>query len=111
MQRQQGILQIHLPDYGFLEADELFSVFRVKVVKKKCISCGKYERVGLMNVEVPNNSRKKQNETECIFVHEMRRKMPENAVRHFFFLLELGGILTAFVAFLIYSGNLMVNYR
>lgn len=77
MQRQQGILQIHLPDYGFLEADELFSVFRVKVDEKKCISCGKYERVGLMNVEVPNNSRKKQNETECILCMKCVEKCPK----------------------------------
>ena len=50
----------------FLKPMSYFSIFRIKVDEKKCISCGKCERVCPMDVKVPSNSRKKENATECI---------------------------------------------
>ena len=65
----------------FLKPMSYFSVFRVKVDEKKYISCGKCERVCSMNVEVPINSRKKRNATECILCMRCVEECPKNALR------------------------------
>ncbi len=65
----------------FLKPMSTFSVFRIKVDKKKCISCGKCEGVCPMNVEVPSNSRKKKNATECILCMKCVEECPKNALR------------------------------
>ena len=65
----------------FLKPMSYFSLFRIKVNKTKCISCGKCEKVCPMNVEVPNNSRKKKNSTECILCMKCVEKCPKNALK------------------------------
>ena len=65
----------------FLKPMSYFSAFRIKVDEKKCISCGKCERVCPMNVEVPINSRKKHNATECILCMECIKECPKNALK------------------------------
>ena len=65
----------------FLKPMSYFSVFRIKVDEKKCISCRKCERVCPMNVEVPLNSRKKKNATECILCMKCMQECPKNALK------------------------------
>lgn len=65
----------------FLKPASYFSLFRIKVDKEKCIACGKCNRVCPMNVEVPNNSRRKKNATECILCMKCIEKCPQNALK------------------------------
>lgn len=65
----------------FLKPASYFSLFRVKVDKDKCVSCGKCERVCPMNVEVTNNSRRRINGTECILCLECIEECPKKALR------------------------------
>ncbi len=65
----------------FLKPMSYFSLFRIKVEKEKCISCGKCERVCPMDVEVPSNSRKKRNATECILCMKCIEECPKGALK------------------------------
>lgn len=65
----------------FLKPASYFALFRITVDEKKCISCGKCERICPMNVEVPNNSRKKKNATECILCMKCVEECPRNALK------------------------------
>ena len=64
----------------FLKPMSYFSLFRVKCDKKKCISCGKCKRVCPMNVDVTDNSRKRENGTECILCMECVKNCPKDAL-------------------------------
>ncbi|MDE6729369.1 MAG: 4Fe-4S binding protein, partial [Oscillospiraceae bacterium] len=50
----------------FLKPMSYFSLLRVTCDTSKCISCGKCKKVCPMNVDVTDNSRKRENGTECI---------------------------------------------
>lgn len=50
----------------FLKATSYFSLLRVKVDERKCVSCSKCKKACPMNVDMTNNSRKRANGTECI---------------------------------------------
>ena len=50
----------------FLKPMSYFSLMRVKVDKDQCIGCNKCRRVCPMNVDMTDNSRKRENGTECI---------------------------------------------
>lgn len=65
----------------FLKPMSYFSLFRIKVDEKKCISCGKCEKICPMNVQVPSNSRKKKNATECILCMKCVEECPRNALK------------------------------
>lgn len=65
----------------FLKPMSRFSLFRIKVDETKCIACGKCEKVCPMNVEVPSNSRKKENATECILCMNCVENCPKNALK------------------------------
>lgn len=65
----------------FLKPMSYFALFRIKVEKEKCISCGKCERVCPMDVEVPSNSRKKRNATECILCMKCIEECPKGALK------------------------------
>lgn len=64
----------------FLKPMSYFSLFRVKCDKEKCVSCGKCKKVCPMNVDVTDNSRKRENGTECILCMECVRSCPEDAL-------------------------------
>lgn len=65
----------------FLKPMSYPALFRIKVDKEKCISCGKCERVCPMNVEVAENSRKKKNATECILCMRCVDACPVKALK------------------------------
>ena len=65
----------------FLKPMSRFSLFRIKLDEPKCIDCGKCEKVCPMNVEVPSNSRKKENATECILCMNCVENCPKNALK------------------------------
>ena len=64
----------------FLKPMSYFSLIRIKCDKRKCISCGKCERVCPMNVKITDNSRKRKNGTECILCMECKSVCPKNAL-------------------------------
>ena len=67
----------------FLKPMSYFSLFRVKCNKEKCVSCGncgKCKKVCPMNVDVTDNSRKRENGTECILCMECVRNCPKDAL-------------------------------
>lgn len=64
----------------FLKPMSYFSLVRIKCDTKKCISCGKCKRVCPMNVDVTDNSRKRENGTECILCFECVSNCPKNAL-------------------------------
>ena len=64
----------------FLKPMSYYSLFRVKCDKEKCISCGKCKRVCPMNVDVTDNSRKRENGTECILCMECVKNCPKGAL-------------------------------
>ena len=64
----------------FLKPMSYYSLLRVKCDKDKCISCGKCKRVCPMDVDVTNNSRKRENGTECILCMECVKNCPKGAL-------------------------------
>ena len=64
----------------FLKPMSYFSLLRVKCDKERCVSCGKCKRVCPMNVEVTDNSRKRENGTECILCMECVKACPKKAL-------------------------------
>jgi polyferredoxin len=64
----------------FLKPMSYYSLFRVKCDKEKCIACGKCKRVCPMNVDVTDNSRKRENGTECILCMECVKNCPKGAL-------------------------------
>ena len=66
----------------FLKPMSFFSLLRIRVDESKCIACGKCERICPMNVEVPNNSRKKYNATECILCMRCVDECPQQALKY-----------------------------
>ncbi|MDE7302477.1 MAG: 4Fe-4S dicluster domain-containing protein [Oscillospiraceae bacterium] len=65
----------------FLKPMSYFSLLRVKCDKDKCVSCGKCKRVCPMNVDVTDNSRKRENGTECIWCFECIENCPRKACK------------------------------
>lgn len=71
-----ALFLFHIPDmqqimfWCFLAGNALyyaaFSLLRVKNDTKKCASCGACKRACPMDVDIPDNSRKRKNATECI---------------------------------------------
>ncbi len=57
-----------------------FSLVRITCNKEKCISCGKCKRVCPMDVDMTDNSRRRQNGTECILCLECVKHCPKNAL-------------------------------
>ena len=64
----------------FMKPMSYFALFRVKCDKEKCVSCGKCRRVCPMNVDVTDNSRKRENGTECILCMECVKNCPKGAL-------------------------------
>ena len=68
------------PVTAFLKPMSYFSLLRVHCEEKKCVHCGKCEKVCPMNVEVCNESRKRKNGTECILCYECTKVCPKKAL-------------------------------
>lgn len=64
----------------FLKPMSYFSLIRITCDKEKCISCGKCRLVCPMNVDMTDNSRKRENGTECILCMECKRNCPKDAL-------------------------------
>jgi len=65
----------------FLKPASYFSMLRVKIDDKKCISCGKCKTVCPMNVDMTSNSRSRQNATECIVCGNCINSCPVKALK------------------------------
>ncbi|MDD2971526.1 MAG: 4Fe-4S dicluster domain-containing protein [Lachnospiraceae bacterium] len=64
----------------FLKSASCFSLMRIKVDKDKCVSCGKCKQICPMNVDITDNSRKRENGTECILCFECIEECPRRAL-------------------------------
>lgn len=64
----------------FLKPMSYYSLVRVTCDKEKCISCGKCRRVCPMDVDVTDNSRSRENGTECILCFECVKNCPRGAL-------------------------------
>lgn len=57
-----------------------FALMRVKCDKEKCVNCGKCRRVCPMDVDVTDNSRGRENGTDCILCMECVKNCPKKAL-------------------------------
>ena len=57
-----------------------FSLIRIKCDKSRCVSCGKCERVCPMDVKITDNSKKRENGTECILCMDCIIACPKDAL-------------------------------
>ena len=64
----------------FMKPMSYFSLFRIKCDTSKCISCGKCKTVCPMDVDMTDNSRKRQNGTDCILCFEYTKVCPKKAL-------------------------------
>ena len=64
----------------FLKPMSYFSLLRIQCDEDKCIHCGKCKTVCPMNVDVTDNSRKRENGTECILCMECVKNCPKGAL-------------------------------
>ncbi len=64
----------------FLKPMSYYSLMRVTCDREKCVSCGKCRRVCPMDVDVTDNSRKRENGTECILCMECVKNCPRKAL-------------------------------
>lgn len=64
----------------FLKPMSYFSLSRIKCDQDKCVSCGKCRQVCPMDVDVTDNSRKRENGTECILCMECVKHCPKGAL-------------------------------
>ena len=65
----------------FLKPMSYFSLLRVRVDETKCIDCGKCRWLCPMNVDVPDNSRRRQHGTECILCMRCVDECPQKALK------------------------------
>lgn len=65
----------------FLKPASYFSLMRITVDAEKCIGCGKCKKVCPMNVDMLDNSRKRENGTECILCMSCIEACPKKAVK------------------------------
>ena len=64
----------------FLKPMSYFALMRIKCDKEKCVSCGKCKKVCPMDVDVTDNSRNRENGTECILCMECVKNCPKGAL-------------------------------
>lgn len=64
----------------FMKPMSYFSALRIKCDKSKCVSCGRCKRVCPMNVDMTDNSRKRENGTDCILCFECVKECPKKAL-------------------------------
>ena len=64
----------------FLKPMSYFSLLRIKCDHAKCVECGTCRRVCPMDVDMLDDSRKRENGTECILCLECVRSCPRKAL-------------------------------
>ena len=64
----------------FLKPMSYFSLVRITCDRDKCISCGKCRKVCPMGVDMLDDSRKRENGTECILCLECVKNCPKDAL-------------------------------
>ena len=64
----------------FLKPSSYFSLLRIKVNNKKCISCNKCIKICPMNVNILDNRFSRKNRTECIHCLECVHECPQKAL-------------------------------
>jgi len=64
----------------FMKPMSYFSLLRIKCDTSKCVSCGKCKKVCSMDVDMTDNSRNRQNGTDCILCFECVKACPEKAL-------------------------------
>ena len=64
----------------FLKPMSRFAVLRIRCDREKCVSCGKCRKVCPMDVDVTDNSQKRENGTECILCMECVKNCPRGAL-------------------------------
>lgn len=64
----------------FLKPASYYALLRVKNDREKCVSCGKCRRVCPMDVDVPDNSRRRVNGTECILCMRCIEECPAKSL-------------------------------
>lgn len=64
----------------FMKPMSYFSLLRVTCDTSRCVSCGKCKKVCPMDVDMTDNSRKRQNGTDCILCFECVNECPKNAL-------------------------------
>ena len=64
----------------FLKPMSYFSLLRITCNHKRCVECGTCRRVCPMDVDMLDDSRKRQNGTECILCLECVRSCPRKAL-------------------------------
>lgn len=64
----------------FLKPMSYFSVLRITCDHSKCIQCGKCRRVCPMEVDMLDDSRRRENGTECILCQECVKNCPKKAL-------------------------------
>ena len=65
----------------FLKPMSYFSLMRIKCESDKCVSCGKCKKVCPMNVDMIDNSRKREYGTECILCMKCISSCPKKAIK------------------------------
>ena len=65
----------------FLKISSYFALLRIKVNNDKCNDCGKCVKKCPMNVDILDNSIKRENGTECILCLECANNCPQKAIK------------------------------
>ncbi len=68
------------PVTAFLKPASYFALLRIKNDTDKCVSCGKCRKVCPMNVNPADNSRKRENGTECILCFTCVEQCPKKSL-------------------------------
>lgn len=64
----------------FLKPMSKYSLLRIRCDKDKCVSCGLCRKVCPMDVDMTDNSRNRENATECILCMECVKSCPRKAL-------------------------------
>ena len=64
----------------FMKPMSYLALFRIKCDTSKCVSCGRCKKVCPMDVDMTDNSRKRQNGTDCILCFECVKECPKKAL-------------------------------
>lgn len=64
----------------FLKPMSRFALLRIKCDTEKCVSCGACKQACPMDVDITDNSRKRENGSDCILCFQCRKVCPKKAL-------------------------------